>query len=79
MSLGIIIGSDVQDTTNLEDTIELLTFTKQIISNDPGLSFSNNKIIDPERLDSIISWYTGIHTLLTDPAAFHFAEGDQSQ
>lgn len=60
MSLGIIIGSDPQDVENLSDTIELLKRTRE----------SYDTFLGSERLDSIITWYTGIHTLLTDPASF---------
>lgn len=60
MSLGIIIGSDTEDIQNLSDTIKLLSLTKD----------SFDTFIDSERLDTLITWYTGIHTLLTDPSSF---------
>lgn len=68
MSLGIIIGSDPQDVQNLSDTIELLKRTKE----------SSDTFLGEERLDSIISWYTGIYTLLTDPSSFPYHEEDLS-
>ncbi len=59
MSLGIIIGSDVDDIQNLSDTIKILTLTKESFDTPLG-----------QRLDTLIDWYTGIHTLLTDPSSF---------
>jgi len=69
MSLAVIIGSEIEDINNIENTIELLKFTKNIVS-DSVLSMPNNNNIDSEKLDSIITWYTGIHNLLTDPSSF---------
>jgi hypothetical protein len=69
MSLAVIIGSEVEDITNIQNTIELLKFTKNIVS-DSVLSMPNDNNIDSEKLDNIITWYTGIHNLLTDPNSF---------
>jgi hypothetical protein len=77
MSLGIIIGSDVDDVQNLSDTIEVLKFTKNAVG-DGVLSLSTNSSFDSDKLDHIITWYTGIHTLLTDPAAFLTNDEDQT-
>lgn len=76
MSLGIIIGSDDQDTSNLEHTIKVLKFTKNILQ-DSLIAAPGKEVFDTERLDTIITWYTGIHTLLTDPSAFPVYESDK--
>jgi len=69
MSLSVIIGSEIEDINNIKNTIELLKFTKNIVS-DSVLSTPDHENIDSEKLDNIITWYTGIHNILTDPASF---------
>lgn len=64
MSLAVIIGNDANDVQNLSDTIKLLSLNRD----------SFDTFMDSERLDTLITWYTGIHALLTDPTVFSSSE-----
>lgn len=69
MSLAVIIGNDRDDIEFIEDTIKILSLTKQ----------SYDTPVENERLDNIITWYTGIHALLTDLTVFSSSEDNQPQ
>jgi len=76
MSHAIIMGSTHEDIEHLEDTLDILHFVKNILSSNKELSFADSHVISSDRLDTIITWYTGIHSALTDPASF-FANSTQ--
>lgn len=57
MSVAIAIGNDVDDLRNIEDTIKILSLTKE----------SYDTPLTHERLDNIITWYSGIYDILTNP------------
>lgn len=74
MSLAIVIGSEPEHLTNIEDTVSVLKFTKSLVSNGelslPNIYMNDSPAqFDSEHLTRIIDWYTGIYTLLTDPSA----------
>jgi hypothetical protein len=84
MSLAIVIGSEPEHITNIEDTVSILKFTRTLVS-DGAISLPNIYMNDsPAQFDSdylskIIDWYTGIHTLLTDPSALMSDQQEDDQ
>jgi len=75
MSHSIIVGSTLEDAANVYTTIEVLKFTKELLE-ELNIPLPNNDTFSSDNLDSLISWYTGIHTILTDPSAF-FTNSEQ--
>lgn len=74
MSLAIVIGSEPEHLTNIEDTVSVLKFTKMLMSDNqlilPNVHMNDSPAnFDSDHLTRIIDWYTGIYTLLTDPSA----------
>jgi len=74
MSLAIVIGSEPEHITNIEDTVSILKFTKTLVSegsiNLPNVYMNDSPAeFNSEHVSKIIDWYTGIYTLLTDPSA----------
>ena len=74
MSLAIVIGSEPEHITNIEDTVSILKFTKMLVSsgeiNLPNVHMNDSPAgFDSDHLTKIIDWYTGIYTLLTNPSA----------
>ena len=74
MSLAIVIGSEPEHITNIQDTVSILKFTRTLVS-DGAITLPNVYMNDSpaefnsEYVSKIIDWYTGIYTLLTDPSA----------
>lgn len=74
MSLAIVIGSEPEHITNIEDTVSILKFTKMLVSSGelslPNIHMNDSPAgFDSDHLTRIIDWYTGIYTLLTNPSA----------
>lgn len=59
MALAVVIGNDTDDLRNIEDTIKILTLTKESYDTPLG-----------DRLETIIDWYNGIYKILTDADMF---------
>lgn len=84
MSLAIVIGSEPEHISNIEDTVSILKFTRTLVS-DGAISLPNIYMNDsPAQFDSdylskIIDWYTGIYTLLTDPSALMSDQQEDDQ
>lgn len=76
MSVAIAIGNDVQDINNIQSTISILKLVQSIESEQTiSTSFKN---LDPENIDNLIDWYTGIVNILIDPSLFSYEESNSS-
>lgn len=81
MSVAIAIGNDVQDINNIQSTISILKLV-QSIGSEQTISTSQDsssfKNLDPEDIDNLIDWYTGIVNILIDPSLFSYEESNSS-
>ena len=84
MSLAIVISSEPEHISNIEDTVSILKYARTLVS-DGAISLPNVYMNDsPAQFDSdylskIIDWYTGIYTLLTDPSALMSDQQEDDQ
>lgn len=69
MSHAIIVNSTADDSVKISDTIDILNFVRSIISR-VDLSIPNTDSFSADRIDSLISWYNSMYTILTDPSIF---------
>ena len=81
MSVAIAIGNDIQDINNIQSTISILKlvqsigYEQTIPTTQNSSSFEN---FDPEDIDNLIDWYTGIVNILVDPSLFSYEESNSS-
>lgn len=75
MSISVAIGSDYQDIKNIQDTITILNFVRNLVSN-KSLHIANDSAsapdidLDYDYVDNILDWYTGIYQILVDVSVF---------